>query len=84
LSHHNWTLSVFSLAALYFVGQLFVYRIAVRMAQNIPAFVTTSRRVLTVHQSYALSSHRFHKYQIFGMIISWVSIIVQIFLFSLK
>lgn len=61
LSHRDWILTVFSLAALYFVGQLFVYRITVRMAQNIPSFITTSRRVLTVHQSYALSSHKFHK-----------------------
>jgi hypothetical protein len=65
----------------YFLSQIFIYRATTKMSQNVPAFITTSSKVLTIHQSYMLSSHKIHAKQIIGMIISWSSILAQAFLF---
>lgn len=65
----------------YFIRQICIYRVTTKMSQNVPSYIATSSKVLTIHQSYLLSSHKIHAKQIIGMIISWISILFQAFLF---
>jgi hypothetical protein len=79
--HQEWTMNVLATAFLYFLGQIFIYRVTIKMSQNVPGFVTTSRKVLTIHQSYMCSSHKVQGKQLIGMGISWLSILIQVFMF---
>jgi hypothetical protein len=54
------------------------------MAVYIPAFIMTSKNIMLVHESYALSRHHLNKYQVIGMIVSWLSVFVQAFLIVKK
>ncbi len=62
---------------LFFIGQLLIYRAFTRMTQNIPAYLSTSRKVLNVFVSFSFSVHNYHYYQVIGMFFAWVNILLQ-------
>ena len=77
--HYDFAGTILGLAALYFVGQFFMYRITIKMAVNVPLFVFTSKNIMLIHESYALSRHKLNFYQVAGMAISWFFILFQAF-----
>jgi hypothetical protein len=78
-THHSFTSQIILLSVLFFISQLFIYRAINRMAQNIPAYLSTARKVLNIQVSLAFSVHSYHLYQVIGMIVAWVSILLQAF-----
>ncbi len=54
-----------------------MYRAFTRMAHNIPAYLSSSRKVLNVFVSFSFSVHNYHFYQVVGMIFAWVNIVLQ-------
>ncbi len=62
---------------MYFLGQLFIYQVTITMPPTVPLFVATSRKVLTVHQSYLLTNHKFLSVQLIGVAMSWLCIIFE-------
>jgi len=61
--------TILSLSALYFVGQFILYRMTIKMAVHVPLFIVTSKNILLVHESYALTRHKLNSVQIFAMIL---------------
>ncbi len=67
-------------ALMYFLGQLFIYQVTTTMPSTVPLFVVTSRKVLTIHQSYLLTNHKFRSVQLIGIAMSWLCIIFEFFI----
>jgi len=84
IKHHDFAFTILSLSALYFVGQFFLYRITVKMTDNVPLFIVATRSVMMIHESYALSRHKLNRYQVLGMCLSWGFILLQVLRFSRK
>lgn len=47
------------------------------MSSNIPAYLSTSRKVLNIQLSMAFSAQTYHTYQVIGMAFSWIFITLQ-------
>lgn len=79
LTHKSFAIDIILLSVLFFIGQLFYYRVITKMRSNIPAYLSTSRKVLNIQVSMAFSVHTYHPYQVIGMIFSWIFIVIQAF-----
>lgn len=77
LTHYSFTYNMIGLALLYFTGQLFLYRAITRMSQNMPGFLSSSRKVLNIQISFAFTVHKYHKWQIVGILLSLISIVIE-------
>ena len=82
--HKLFALEMVALGILYALEQIFTYRTVKTMALNVPGYLQSTKNILAVQMSYSLTIHKYYLEQVIGLLLSWISIVVQAFLFIKK
>ena len=73
-SHLDYLVEVAVLGLFFCLGQLLLYKATQNLQQNAAAYLMSAAMVLTVQVSFSFSVHKYHMYQVVGLLMAWIGI----------
>lgn len=69
--HMEYFVEVAIVGVFYFLGQLIVYKATKNQQQNVPSYLMSAAMILMVQVSFSFSIHKYHIYQVIGLVMAW-------------